>query len=945
MSKNPRIHEAAKALGVTAKVLMKELGTKGFEYKTHMASLEDDAFEFLKKKHSDLLKLLDEKEKEAKSAPKKARAKPKKTGKVISQRSKTKTAEAKKSAETKTATPQVRILEDESGDRVEQKVIRGGIIRRRKVEAPPEPEPVPVVESTEGATELSSDEVLQAQEVQVEAQGETATSDAASEEQVAPEESEWVSTEVEDQVVAHETQGLEPETSVTEETESNFSTEVVIPTHSTPSSGRNLSAPKRLKIVGTSTPPQPGSNFVKPQSRPAASGAKPAATKATAGARPASPTETDEGKTAKDIKKKAGVSLKNWVAPKVNKRQLLGMTEEVEISRIGGSRRPKKQNQRSDGKTRITTRSEAKRKLKIADNISVADLADRMGLKAVEVVRKLVSMGQMVNVYQSVDFETASLVASEFGFETQNVEVTAERVLESQVEQENPDQLVTRPPVVTIMGHVDHGKTSLLDYIRKSKVVAKEAGGITQHIGAYQVEQNGKKITFLDTPGHEAFSKMRARGASVTDLVILVVAADEGTKPQTLEALAHARAAKVPIIVAVNKMDKPEANPDKVMQEMAGHELVPEAWGGDSIFVKCSAHSGEGIDELLEMILLQAEVLDLKANPDRLAKGIVIESQLDKGRGAVATVVVTSGTLKKGDPVVCGAAFGKVRALVDHNGQQIKEAGPATPVEIIGLNNVPPAGENFQVVSEEGIARKASGLLGHAKKQEDFKKQSRVSLEEMFNKMKSGEMSELRVVLKADVQGSVEAIADSLEKIKHDEVKVNVIFTSVGGISDSDVSLAAASGAVVIGFNVRPAGSAKQLASEENIQIKTYSVIYELIDDVRSAMEGLLTPDVKENILGQAEVREVYSLSKAGTIAGSYVTSGKIQRNAFARLIRDSVVIYDDKIQSVRRFKEDTREVAEGFECGIKLENYTDLKVGDVVECYEKVEMAKVIGS
>ncbi|MDB5038100.1 MAG: translation initiation factor, partial [Bacteriovoracaceae bacterium] len=520
---------------------------------------------------------------------------------------------------------------------------------------------------------------------------------------------------------------------------------------------------------------------------------------------------------------------------------------------------------------------------------------------------------------------------------------TAEQLLSADLGDEEA-ATETRAPIVTVMGHVDHGKTSLLDSIRKTRVAAGEAGGITQHIGAYQVEANGKRITFIDTPGHAAFTSMRARGASLTDIVILVVAADEGVKPQTLEALAHAQAAKVPIIVAINKMDKPEANPDKVTQELSGHGLLPEAWGGETIFVKVAAIKGEGIPELLENILLQAEVLDLKANADRPAKGIVVESRLDKGKGPVASAIIQTGTLSVGGFIVSGTTFGKVRALFDDQGKPIKSAGPSTPVEILGFDAVPNVGDVLTGVSEDSVARKASELASLAQKKVDSLKTSRMSLEDMYQKMQTGDVSELRVILKADVQGSMEAIADSLIKIKHPKVKVEVLYKAVGAISESDVDLGSASGAVIFGFNVRPTAQAKQIAHQQGVQIKTYEIIYELLDEVKNAMQGLLAPIIKENVLGQAEVREVFTVSKVGPVAGSIVKSGKMLRNAQGRLIRDNVVIYTAKIISLRRFKDDAREVLEGIECGIRLENFTDIKVGDVIECFENIEVAQAVG-
>lgn len=937
-----RLHEIAKALKVTAKVLMAELAEEGLEFKTHMASVDDEAMTVIAKKHKGVVKALEEFDSEQASAPPKKKSPKKQKSKVISTRTKIKEGDAKTSeAKAKSSVQKVTIVQDTSGDTVEQKVIRGGIIRRRRVDPAtlPTPEPeAPKSEVGEGAEQIDHSNSVAAEVTTTESSSMTENiAETPQENEVVPHsESETEMAPTEETVSVGDEATPAP---VSEVTEPETSSEDLV-------KGRDLSAPRRLKIVGTSTPPKPASERpVRPAKTAAATSTAPGNTKEQSpeGGAVDESEGADSDKKKEANKKKAAHSLKNWEAPRVTKRDLLSMTEEVEITNVSGTRRMKKA-PKAERKTRITTPSERKRRLRLGNEVVVADLADQMGIKAVQVVRALVKMGQMVNAHQVIDFDTASLIAGEFGFETQNVSVTAESVLESVDEgTDAPENLKERPAVVTIMGHVDHGKTSLLDYIRKTRVVSKEAGGITQHIGAYQVKKNKKAITFLDTPGHQAFSAMRARGAKVTDIVVLVVAADEGPKPQTLEALAHARAAKVPIIVAITKIDKPEANTDRVMQELSGHELVPEAWGGDTIFSKVSAHTGEGVEELLEMILLQSEVLELKANPNRLAKGFIIESRLDKGKGPVASVIVSNGTLRKGDPLVCGSSFGKVRSLLNDQGEPIEEAGPSSPVEILGFNSVPEVGSSFQVVTEESVARKASDLSAAAKRAEDERKKSRISLEEMFNKMKAGEVSELRVIVKADVQGSLEAITEALSKIKHDEVKVNVIFGAVGGISDSDISLAAASGAIAVGFNVRPSGTAKQLAAQESVQIKTYSVIYELLDDVVKAMEGLLAPEIKENILGQAEIREVFNLSKIGIVAGCYVKSGKIVRKAYGRLIRDDVVIYEDQIESVRRFKEDTKEVQEGLECGIRLENYTDYKVGDVIECFEKLELARAV--
>jgi translation initiation factor IF-2 len=970
-----RLHEIAKALGVTAKVLMSDLAKEGIEYKTHMALVDDKGMKILQKKYPDVAEKLAAFTAEAEAQPKVKKPRASKTSKVVTKRSVSKKASgkaAKKAAGGKSEdadSKEVEIVQRDEGMQgtvtLEQRVVKDGVLRRRRVDpsempaapvtlTPPQPS-TPVIETTATALEraeaafkkpaetiatsepartaprkLSDSQPILRRAPAPVAPPPAAVSPAASKPKVeAP--------RVEQKTTTQAPMTARPTTASAPSAPSRPMTP--------PATGRNLSAPSRLRIVDTpAIPPKPYSPPIRrPAGETAATEAARTAKRAVLGTE-AAPVETEEERHKKReaAKKKAAGATRLGETTKVTKKDLLGMMEEVEITRPLG-RRPKKAAQRMERRqTQITTPGATKRVIRIEDEITVADLADRMGIKASDVIRKLLTMGQMATIQQQLDHDTATLIASEYNYEVQNVAESAETVLQADV-QEDEGNTVTRPPIVTVMGHVDHGKTSLLDYIRKSRVVAGEAGGITQHIGAYQVDHKGKQITFIDTPGHAAFTAMRARGASLTDIVILVVAADEGVKPQTLEALAHAKAAKVPVIVAINKIDKPEAKPDQPMQELSGQGLVPEAWGGDTMYAKVSAQTGQGIPELLENILLQSEVLDFKANPQRTAKGVVIESRLDKGKGPVATVIVQNGTLKVGSPIVSGTTFGKVRAMFDDQGKAIAEAGPSTPVEVLGFDSVPAAGDVVNSVTEDAIARRASELSALARKKADAVKNSRMSLEDMYKKMQAGDVSELRVVLKGDVQGSLEAIADSLEKIKHDKVRVNVLFKAVGGISESDVDLAAASGALIFGFNVRPTAQAKAQAARENVQIKTYEIIYELLDDVKLAMQGLLAPIIKENVVGQAEVREVFTVSKVGPIAGCFVKSGKIIRNAHARLIRDSVVVYTAKIASLRRFKDDAKEVLEGFECGIRLENYSDLKPGDIIECFETIEMKQAV--
>ena len=579
-------------------------------------------------------------------------------------------------------------------------------------------------------------------------------------------------------------------------------------------------------------------------------------------------------------------------------------------------------------------------KVEIPDEIVVSDLASRLKVTVGEVVKRLMLMGMMVTVNQTVDFDTAALVADELGAEVEKeVVVTIEEKLFDTTE-DTADQLKPRAPVVCVMGHVDHGKTSLLDAIRHTRVTAGEAGGITQHIGAYRVSINDQDITFLDTPGHEAFTAMRARGAQATDIAILVVAADDGIMPQTVEAINHAKAAGIDIIVALNKMDKPSADPENVKQELTKYELVPEEWGGDVICVPVSALTGMGIDDLLENVLLVAEVKELKANPDRRAKGIVIEAKLDKGRGPVATVLVQNGTLHNGDIVIAGTSVGRVRVMSDHNGRTVKVAGPSVPVEITGLADVPDAGDEFEAVVDERMARELAEQRKAQAKEEIFKANARANLNDLFSQMSAG-IKDLNVIVKADVDGTVEAVKASLQKLSNEEVRVRVIHAACGGITEGDVTFAAASNAIIVGFNVRPDKQAMDSADRQNVEIRTYRVIYECIEEIQAAMKGMLAPKFRENILGHAEVRQTIHVPNVGTIAGSYITDGKIIRSAQIRIVRDGIVIFEDKISSLRRFKDDVKEVADGYECGVGLDRFNDIKVGDILEAFIMEEIPR----
>ncbi len=577
----------------------------------------------------------------------------------------------------------------------------------------------------------------------------------------------------------------------------------------------------------------------------------------------------------------------------------------------------------------------------VPDEISVGDFAARLDVPAATVVKKLFELGIMAAVSQVIDFDTASLVGEDLGFKIEKEIIVTEEDLLFNDTEDSPESLKPRSPVVVVMGHVDHGKTSLLDAIRSTNVIANEAGGITQHIGAYRVRVNDKKITFLDTPGHEAFTAMRARGAQVTDIAILVVAADDGIMPQTVEAINHAKAAGVTIIVAINKIDKEGANPDKIMQELTEYDLVPEAWGGDTICVPISAKYKKNIEELLEMVILVAEMKELKANPDRKAKGTVIESQLDKGRGPVATVLVQNGTLRVGDIIVAGTAVGRVRAMVDDRGASVKKAGPSVPVEVVGLSEVPVGGDIFYAVTDEKKARAVVEKRKQKIKDENTISRQAVSLDALFDQIKEGEVKDLNIIVKADVQGSVEAVKQSLEKLSNDEVRVKCIHGGVGGITESDVMLASASNAIIVGFNVRPDSGAAASAKRDEVDIRLYRVIYNAIEEIEAAMKGMLAPQFKENVLGHAEVRTTFKVSGVGTIAGSYVLDGKITRNSQTRIVRDGIIVHEGVLSSLKRFKDDAKEVAAGYECGVGIENFNDIKDGDIIESFVMEEVKR----
>ena len=653
---------------------------------------------------------------------------------------------------------------------------------------------------------------------------------------------------------------------------------------------------------------------------------------------------TDTGKRKKEKRKPEFGQDMPKVVGKRKQRKKKSVIEGDALYK-GGRGRKKRGRKDAKGKkgnfqkTQITTPKAIKRRIKIDEAIELAELTKRMGIKANEMIAKLMGMGVMATVNQTIDFDTAVLVATEFEFEVEKASFEEETLLHISEEDEDEGNLTGRAPVVTIMGHVDHGKTSLLDVIRESKITSGEAGGITQHIGAYNVKTaKGGRITFLDTPGHAAFTAMRSRGAQITDIVILVVAADDGVMPQTIEAINHSKAAGVPVVVAVNKMDKAGADPDRIMRELSELDLLAEDWGGDVIFVKVSAKTRLGIDELLEMVLLQSEVLELKANSDRKASGYVVESRLDTGRGAVATVLVKQGTLRDGDPVVCGLHSGRIRAMIDDAGNRIESAGPSIPVEIVGLHGIPNAGDEFIAVASDKDAKQIAGHRMQKQRAKELAKKSRANLEKMFENLGAAEIKELKLIVKADVQGSIEALNDSLNDLAKEEVDIKIVHSGTGTINESDVALAAVSDAIIVGFNVRPTPQIRALAKDENVDMRFYDIIYDVINDIKSALDGMMPSTFHEIIIGRADVRDTFVIPKMGTIAGCQIVEGKVVRGKKVRLLRDGVIKCDTQVSSLRRFKDDVKEVEQGFECGIGLEKYNDIKPEDVIECYEVEE-------
>lgn len=916
-----KVYEFAKEIGMETLALMDKIREWNLPIKSHMASLDADAISQIR---SQLEAEATPAKKTKKKAAKKKTAKKKTAAKKTAAKKKTvaKKATAKKTAVKKATTAKKKAADEAVEEKSTAAAPTKRVIRRKKVH---DPEAIKAREESERAeaeataaqiseeNRAAAEAVLEsAKEVAEEAAKEPAVVQA--EEAVEVTEAAEKKTPAADEKTAKPRRNIVGKMDLTKVKSYNKSGSASSTARRKAPEGSEKAGPRNIRTGFVAAAP------IVPDSQESARGKRgePARGKKAGPGAAASGKETEKPAT--------------FVSADFRKREVIFQPKK--------KRAPTQESKQ----TQLTTPAAHKRVVEVAGEIAVRDLAHQMNVKVPAVVSKLMALGEMANMNSMLDFDTVSLVAPEFGYEVKKTVLSTDE-LEGKIIFGNVEaEPVSRPPVVTVMGHVDHGKTTLLDSIRKANVVSGEAGGITQHIGAYKVDLgNSRIVTFLDTPGHAAFTEMRARGANVTDIVIIVVAADDGMMPQTLEAINHAKSAEVPIIVAINKMDRPGANPDRIKQQLAEHELAPEEWGGQTIFCPVSALKGEGIEELLEQVLLVAELEELKANPDRSAEGVVVESKVEKGRGNVATILIEQGTLCKGDYFVVGTTTGRVREIVTDQGKRTSKAYPSDPVSISGMEHVPEAGDKFHVAKSEREALELAELRQTIKDAEVATPHSKMSLEELFQNVKTEGKSELPVVLKVDVAGSAEAVKGMFAEVGNEEVSVKVVHSGVGGISESDVLLCTAAGGVIIGFNVRPDVKATSLAKERGVEIKCYSIIYELIDDIKKALTGMLTPDVVEDALGAAEVREVFSVPKIGTIAGCSVVDGKIARNNLLRLVRDGRVVYEGKVSSLKRFKDDVKEVATGYECGIGIENFNDLKIGDVIEAFEMKEVARTL--
>lgn len=903
----PKVYEFAKEIGIETLTLMDKIRDWNLPVKSHMAPLDEATVEEIKNRL--------EAEAAAKSGSKKKTAKKTAKKKAAKKTAAKKATTRKKKVAGKVVTAATKAAEEEASPKKKtaKKVVRKKTVIRRSA-ADKEREEAELAAAEAAAANLEAAQAVSARES--DATAESGLTDG--EELAAAGDGDSTAVEQSDQPAPKVRQNIVGRMDLKRVTRA--------PRERTSQGGESSSGPSAA--AGPGAPP-PGPDAA---GRPPRAGA--GRTLRTGFVAPSPIFDKVEEPKDDRLKKRPGAKeapAAAFTATEFRKREVVFQPKKKKIPGKGEAR-----------KTQITTPKASKRVVKVHHVIKVSELANQMGLKAPQVIKKLMQDGVMANMNTDVDFDTVSLIVPEFGFEAVNVALNEESLLEEAAFGNLEGEQVIRTPVVTVMGHVDHGKTTLLDSIRNADVASREAGGITQHIGAYQVTlEDGRQVTFIDTPGHAAFTAMRARGANVTDIAIIVVAADDGVMPQTAEAINHAKAAGVPIIVAVNKMDKPDVNPDKIKQQLTEFELVPEEWGGSTIFCPVSALKGDGIKELLEQIHLVAEMGELKANPERSGTGIVIESRMDKGRGCVATLLVKDGSVEVGQSLVVGKVAGRIRAMTNDRGEQVKKVGPGAPIEITGLPETPEAGDRFDMTKSEELAQEVADLRKRKADAEAVVDAKGMSLDQIFSKVKAGGVKELSVVIKGDVAGSLEAIKGMFDKLATDEVKIKMIHSAVGGISESDVLLASTAQGLVLGFNVRPDGSAQKMAKEKGVEIKCYTIIYELIDDMKKALSGLLDPELIEKSLGRAEVRDTFSVPKIGMIAGCSVVDGKIHRNSQLRLVRDGRIIFEGKVSSLKRFKDDVKEVATGFECGIGIENYNDVKVGDVIEAYEMESIAR----
>ena len=942
-----RVYELARELNMTNKALLGKLGELDIKVKSHMSSLDDPTVGFIKQKLFGREKKAEDVKVKPSVIRRRKAQKPEAPAEEPDQGPPADSVSEKEEQQVDTPAAEEQETEESKEQPVQTEKTDETAEAAPRTEPEVSPEPVEAEKEPELSEPENAEEPSPAQADLKDEKEAPAAPDTEPEETIEEPRSE-------------EKESSEPETAEEDRAEPEMPATEDAAKDTRKKKKKKKSEPAKIIKLGdtavnksktpaakqTAKPAESGSG--KMEEKPAEKKEKPAGAPGKKTPRPQPPETPAEEKTKgrkKDHRTRKDVEEGQEVSAK--KRKKKKKKSVVEGNDLYSDKFSRKKSKKGDAKpkkgslqkTQITTPKAIKRRVKIDETIELSDLAKRMGIKANEMISKLMGMGVMATVNQTIDYDTAALVAGEFGYEVEKASFEEEILLEKhQNEEQDKGEMIHRGPVVTIMGHVDHGKTSLLDVIRKSKITTGEAGGITQHIGAYKVETDSGDITFLDTPGHAAFTSMRSRGAQITDIVVLVVAADDGVMPQTIEAINHSKQAGVPVVVAVNKMDKPGADPSKITRELAEHDLLAEDWGGNVIFVEVSAKAETGIDNLLEMILLQSEVLELKANPDKSAFGYVVESRLDTGRGPVATILVQEGTLREGDSIVCGLHSGKIRAMINDLGERAESAGPSTPVEIIGLNGVPDAGDEVVTVASDKDAKQISEHRMQKQRAKELAKQSRASLEKLFQNMGADDVREMRIIVKADVQGSIEALNDSLRELAKEEVDIKIIHSAPGAVNESDISLAVVSDAIIIGFNVRPTPHIRKVAKEEGVDMRFYDIIYDVINDIKAVMEGLMPSTFEENVIGRAEVRNTFVVPKVGTIAGSYVLEGKVQRGKKIRLLRDGVVKCDSELSSLKRYKDDAKEVVQGYECGIGIQKFNDIKLNDIIECYEVVE-------